>query len=173
VELSKLREVLTRDEADRVADVFTTHQRFIEAVASRYAPSYDHVPDIVQAVGVEVCRGLNGFRAESEITTWLFRVTVNTARNYYRHENRQTRKAEALAAALGQTPDIGIDPDDAIAEEERKAALEEAITQLHPKHRRAIRNQLQSRGVSCSSKWTRLRARRRLRRLLTGNPRLD
>lgn len=76
------RAQLTPADQDRVAEVFQTHRRFLENVARQHAPSPDHVPDIVQAVGMKMCQSLNGFRGESELQTWLYRVTVNTARDH-------------------------------------------------------------------------------------------
>ena len=65
------RDVLNEAERDRVADVFQAHRGFVESVAAQHVPHPQDIPDVVQAVAVQVCRGLNGFRDESQLTTWL------------------------------------------------------------------------------------------------------
>lgn len=88
---------LTDTEATQVGEVFDTHARFIEAVARRHSRAPQDVPDIVQSVGVQICRTLRGFRGDAGITTWLYRVTVNTAIDNWRLERRQLEKVrEAL-----------------------------------------------------------------------------
>ncbi len=175
------RTQLTDDEAARVSAVFTTHQTFIEAVAARHAPTPADVPDIVQSVGVKMCIGLNGFRSESEITTWLYRITVNAARTHYKREYsfERTRATAAVQSSLGNDgPAVGLaddatlDPDDQVEANERLQALEEALAQLLPAEQDAIRYKLQDRGVLSSSRWDRYRGMRRLRRLLADDPRL-
>lgn len=172
------RDQLTEAEAARAADVFTTHQRFIENVVRRHAPTPDHVPDIVQAVAVKICRGLNGFRNESQLTTWLFRVTVNTARSYYRQERRHLRAVEAVTTR--PVPEPFVDPDDQVIEAERAAALQDGIDQLKPFYRdviqndlKRVRNEFPGSTVELGSKASRHRARRALRRHLADDPRLD
>lgn len=164
------RDQLTEAEAARVADVFTTHHRFLEHVARQHAPSPDHVPDIVQAVGIQVCRGLNSFRDEANLTTWLYRVTVNTARTYYRREKRHLLAVEA--ATNYPDPDTVLDPDDQLVEGRRRAALSEALDRMKPLHQQLIREELAGAGVLSCRKSSRHRARRQLRQLLADDPRL-
>jgi len=167
------RPPLTDDEARRVAEVFTEHQAFIEAVARRHAQSSDHVQDIVQSVGVRICQGLPGFRNESKPATWIYRLTVNMARTYYLQEWRQQRNAEAFQEHVKQLPEPAFDPDDHIANVEMAEALDEAVDQLIPQHQVAVRNELSGSVVLSHSRWTKLRARRRLKELLTNDPRVD
>jgi RNA polymerase sigma-70 factor (ECF subfamily) len=161
---------LTECEAHRVGEVLQSHHRLIEAVAARYAPSRDHVPDIIQEVGIKVCLGLGNFRGESQIRTWLYRITMNESINYWRREQRQARAVEAISKFPMDEPVI--DPDEAVQRRERVAALREAIQRLRPKQREAMRNQLQIPIVLSGSKATSNRARRTLRKLLTDDPRL-
>lgn len=162
---------MTEEEARRVEEVFVTHQRYIEAVAARHAPSIDDVPDIVQTVCLRLCRSLRGFREKSEITTWLFRVTVNTARDHYQQRQRHQRSVDAF---LEGRNDVIEDPDDCAIRGERVEALREAIVSLRANHRQALGNDFQQAGVLPSSIRVRKhRARLKLRRLLEGDPRLN
>lgn len=170
VPMGKLKDILTDEEAERAGDVFSTHQRFIESVAAQHAAP-DQVPDIVQDVAVRVCRGLNGFRSESEITTWLYRVTVNRARSHYQRERRQHLAVEAITT--NPVPEPTFHPDDHVAEGERLAALSAAVERLRPQDRAIICDEVQDVGVLLHDRRARHRARQRLKQLLVDDPRLE
>lgn len=87
---------LTEAEAAHVGQVFDAHHGFIEAVARRHTRSVQDVADVVQTVGVQVCRRLSGFRGQAGITTWLYRVTVNAAIDGWRSEQRLVKARQAL-----------------------------------------------------------------------------
>jgi RNA polymerase sigma factor (sigma-70 family) len=157
---------LTADHRAHVESVLLQHGRFIEAVATKCAPSYDLVPDIVQEVRVRVCQSLHTFREHANIRTWLFAITRNTAVSIHRREHRVEAGRERLAA---HTVDEVIDIEaDLIAEDDQRQRLRlmgRAIDQLSPRQREAVRNMLAPHGVSPNrDKTTLFRARSRMRR---------
>lgn len=175
------RTELTEAEAARVADVFQTHHRFIENVARQHAISDDAVPDIVQGVGMQICLGLNGFRGESELRTWLYRVTVNQARDNYHRERRQQRTVEAVIAQ--PMPDKVEDPDQNVLCTERLDALREAVERLRPPYRVAIETEIRNQTgpvdvqtdqetKEATLKTRRWRGRQALKSILAEDPRV-
>ncbi len=156
----------------RVEAVFDQHGRFIEAVAFRHASNPQDVPDIVQTVAVTVCQKLNGFRGDSELQTWLFRVTVNAARSFYRTESRFQAVRGRLADHVQTQVHPVEDPDQVVVEHRRLAALQDAVARLRPQHQAVVRHELSGSGVQCSNA-ARYRARKRLRDLLAGDIRLQ
>lgn len=150
---------LDETESERVASVFEANRAFIEAVASRHASNPSDVPDIVQNVGVSLCRNLDGFRSEANIKTWLFTVTRNAARDHYRREGRQERTRTAYETLV---PQPVIHPDDTVVQGERLSAIRDAVGRLREPHRRVIHNLLSETGVQEIDKGTRFRARHAL-----------
>lgn len=165
------RDVLTEAEAERVGSVFEAHRVFVESVARQHSPHPQDVPDIVQAVAVQVCRGLNGFRDECEIRGWLYRVTVNTARSHFRRERRVARAVEAVTQ-LQPPPEPVPDPDQVAIQGERLAALHEAVDRLRPTYRAAVRDLLSGCSV-ISDRSRRYRAKQELADLLADDPRVN
>lgn len=163
------RDVLNEAERERVADVFQSHRGFVESVAARHVAHPQDVPDVVQAVAVQVCRGLNGFRDEAQLTTWLYRVTVNTARTHFRRERRQARAVEAIQCQ--PAPEPAVDPDEQVIMGERSQALHDALERLQPDRSQALRDQMSGCSV-ISDRTKRYWARRDLRDLLAGDPRV-
>ncbi len=57
------------------------YQHKVASLVSRYVPSGD-VPDVVQEAFIKAYRALDSFRGDSAFYTWLYRIAVNTAKNY-------------------------------------------------------------------------------------------
>jgi RNA polymerase sigma factor (sigma-70 family) len=184
---------LTEAEAEHVGDVFAAHADFVATVARRHSSAPDAVPDIVQTVGVHVCRSLRGFRGTSGITTWLYRMTVNAARDHWRAERRQEHVHRVLLERRpggirrsGPYPDAGEFPTDVLVEapdqaalatqheevvrQERAVALRGLVERLRPAQAAVMRDTLDGTPVQRTRKNTQTRARQRLRDLVTSDP---
>jgi RNA polymerase sigma-70 factor (ECF subfamily) len=61
--------------------------RRIRQIARRYA-SADAVDDLTQDILVRLWRSWPRFRGDSEPTTWVYRVALNAAMTYVKHEMR-------------------------------------------------------------------------------------
>nr|WP_086940266.1 RNA polymerase sigma factor RpoE [Thaumasiovibrio occultus] len=56
---------------------------------SRYVSNSGDVPDVAQEAFIKAYRALPGFRGESAFYTWLYRIAVNTAKNYLVSQGRR------------------------------------------------------------------------------------
>ena len=65
------------------------YQYKIHAIVSRYIKDFDEVNDVVQEAFIKAYRALGNFRGESQFYTWLYRIAVNTAKNYLVARNRR------------------------------------------------------------------------------------
>lgn len=133
---------LTDAQAARAEAVFMEHRRFIESVAKRYASRVDDVPDITQSVGMRICRKLDGFRGESHLRTWLFRVTVNVCNDHYRSQHRYDKGVEALTVVADVGPTI--DPDEVAHFSSTLDRVRRATSAMDAPHRNALRDLVRS-----------------------------
>ena len=76
------------------------YQHKIANLVSRYMSSSAEVEDVTQEAFIKAYRGLANFRGDSAFYTWMYRIAVNTAKNY-------------LVAASRRTPDIAVDAQEA------------------------------------------------------------
>lgn len=76
------------------------YQGRIAKLISRYVYDAGEVEDVTQEAFIKAYRGLANFRGDSAFYTWMYRIAINTAKNY-------------LVAASRKTPDIGVDAQDA------------------------------------------------------------
>ena len=101
--------------------------------------------DVAQEVFLKVFRKVSGFRSESSLKTWIYRIAVNEARNQCRWFNRHRGKEIGLepAEASGQGPqdwlsDPGRSPYQTALDQETHALIEWALSQVSPNYRAAV-----------------------------------
>jgi RNA polymerase sigma-70 factor, ECF subfamily len=110
--------------------VYRRHQKFVFGVCSRYTGSRSDAEDLTQETFVKVFRGLAGFRQESELGTWLYRMAVNTCLDYLRKRKRENRN---LADFIDSMVVYNLDPDgDRVL---AKLELERILGHLRPQLR--------------------------------------
>lgn len=72
------------------------YQNRVAGLLTRYV-ARDDIPDIVQESFIKAYRSLESFRGESAFYTWLYRIAVNTAKNYLTAQGRRPPKEDILA----------------------------------------------------------------------------
>ena len=72
-----------------------THKALIFKVVRAYTFMAMDQEDLFQEISIQVWRSIPTFRHESSVTTWLYRISLNTAIKWVRKERRHTQ-AETL-----------------------------------------------------------------------------
>ncbi len=75
---------------------YERYHRRVRGHLFRLLASEADVDDALQTVFTRAFTGLATFKGESSLKTWLYRITVNTARNSMRHDFRQSRLKRAF-----------------------------------------------------------------------------
>jgi len=142
---------LVRDDSDaalvaraRTGDVgafgelVNRYSRTVYAAVSRMIDDRDDIDDIAQEVFVLAYRSIASFRGDSEFSTWIYRIAINTTikqmkkmkvRKAASIDDPATGLADALVSSDGERPER-------IAEKKaRDEALKRAIEKLPEKHR--------------------------------------
>jgi RNA polymerase sigma-70 factor, ECF subfamily len=65
------------------------YQHRIAALISRFIRDPDEVQDVAQEAFIKAYRALANFRGDSQFYTWLYRIAINTAKNYLVARNRR------------------------------------------------------------------------------------
>ncbi|MCE2680979.1 MAG: RNA polymerase sigma factor RpoE [Burkholderiales bacterium] len=65
------------------------YQRKVGRLLSRMVRDPDDIEDIVQDSFIKAYKALNNFRGESAFYTWLYRIAINTAKNFLVASNRR------------------------------------------------------------------------------------
>lgn len=65
------------------------YQHKIAKLISRYVRDRREVEDVTQEALIKAYRAIGGFRGDSAFYTWLYRISVNTAKNYLESQGRR------------------------------------------------------------------------------------
>ncbi|MDA0272594.1 MAG: RNA polymerase sigma factor RpoE [Proteobacteria bacterium] len=65
------------------------YQHKIAGLISRYVRDSDEVQDVTQEAFIKAYRALPRFRGDSAFYTWLYRIAINTAKNYLVSRSRR------------------------------------------------------------------------------------
>jgi RNA polymerase sigma-70 factor (ECF subfamily) len=82
-------------EADAFATLFHLHRGRVYAVCLRMTNNPADADDLTQEAFIQAFRKLSTFRGESALSTWLHRVTVNTALMHFRRQSAPRAALEA------------------------------------------------------------------------------
>jgi RNA polymerase sigma factor (sigma-70 family) len=70
-------------------EVVREHQEFVFRTLARMTGAGEHVEDLAQEVFLRLYRGLEGFRGEAKLTTWLYRITLNVAQDEWKRRKKE------------------------------------------------------------------------------------
>ncbi len=65
------------------------YQHRVAKLIARYVRDRHEVEDVTQEALIKAYRAIGGFRGESAFYTWLYRIAVNTAKNYLETQGRR------------------------------------------------------------------------------------
>ena len=75
-----------KDIEKEFVDIVEQNQRLIYKVCYIYTDNNDTLNDLYQDVMVNLWRGCTKFKGNSNISTWIYRIALNTCISYYRKE---------------------------------------------------------------------------------------
>ncbi|MCP4394981.1 MAG: RNA polymerase sigma factor [Alphaproteobacteria bacterium] len=73
------------------------HYMMIFKTAYKWCGTRENAEDISQEVCLKLAHNLHKFGNQSKFTTWVYRVIINTAKDYQKKINNQIKKEQAFA----------------------------------------------------------------------------
>lgn len=120
--------------------VYNTAVRYLSAAAQ----TTEAADDIAQNSFIKAWRSLSSFRGECLFSTWLFRITANSARDYIRHKSRHSTVSLTTSDDDDEEKEWDIPvtsgddvPEASLEKKELIAGVRRAIEQL-PEDQRAV-----------------------------------
>jgi RNA polymerase sigma-70 factor (ECF subfamily) len=105
-------------------EMINTYRGIIYKVCQVYGYEKEYREDLFQEIVLQLWKSFPGFRKESRISTWMYRVALNTAVSHFRKEVRKPERLKITKAEI-QIPDLSFSD-----ESENLLLLDEAIRQL-------------------------------------------
>lgn len=96
---------------ERFLDLVHEHQGIVGRVCSLYARGADDRDDLYQEIVLQLWRAYPSFRGDAKVSTWMYRVALNTALLSRRRRSRrpETTTGIDLAGTVAAAPDHGGD----------------------------------------------------------------
>ncbi|MBE02382.1 RNA polymerase sigma factor RpoE [Marinobacter lutaoensis] len=110
------------------------YQSRVASIISRYVYDPQEVMDLAQETFVKAYRAIDRFRGDSAFYTWLYRIAVNTAKNFLESRGRRPQPSADVAEAEnfddGRRLRDPASPERLLQREQLQEALSRAIAQL-------------------------------------------
>lgn len=87
-------------------DLIRTHQGLLFKVTSIYTDNKQDQEDLFQEVVFQLWKYFDSFRNESKITTWMYRVAMNTAISHLRKRKRRPDSISIADTIIKETETI-------------------------------------------------------------------
>ncbi|MBB5707307.1 RNA polymerase sigma factor [Sphingopyxis panaciterrulae] len=128
--------IATRGGGAAFEAIMRRYNQLLFRTARGMVRSDEEAEDVVQQAWMQAWRALSGFRAESKLSTWLVRITVNEALGRLRRKSAQIIPLEAAMmstdndtrSALTEAPNRG--PEQSAARSEIRTLIETRIDLL-------------------------------------------
>jgi RNA polymerase sigma-70 factor (ECF subfamily) len=117
-------------DADAFEELYRQHARRLYSLVVRMIGSAQDAEDLLQEVFLQAYRKLPGFRGESTLGTWLYRLTMNHCLDHLR--GRQAKMSRATASIDEESVDEPAAPDPVVPSAISRMDLERAIEALPP-----------------------------------------
>lgn len=119
------------------------YQYKLQAIVGRFIRDTDEVADVTQEAFIKAYKALPKFRGDSQFYTWLYRIAINTAKNYLVSKSRRPANTDIDVQDAEQfsNNDKLIDeatPENSIMTEELAAIIKNALNALPEDLRTAL-----------------------------------
>ena len=111
------------------------YQHRVAALIARFVQDPQEVEDVAQEAFIKAYRALPLFRGDSAFYTWLYRIAVNTAKNYLVARSRRPPAQDLEIDEVEPTETGSVlheieSPEGSLSTSELKAAIEAAVDSL-------------------------------------------
>jgi RNA polymerase sigma-70 factor, ECF subfamily len=110
------------------------HRRSVYQVCYRFVGNHEDASDLSQETFVKAWRGLRGFKGQAQLSTWLYRIAVNTCLNRVQARALPTEPIDSDAFEDTASDDPGA----RVLRDERARAVRRAIARLPEKQRATL-----------------------------------
>ncbi len=122
-------------------------ERPVYAICFRLLGDAEDARDAAQETFLKIYRGLNSFRGESGLKTWIYRIAINQAMNQQRWWRRR-RKEETISLDLSRNDSetslgstllgTSASPEEVAIESERERRIMRALAEIKKEYRAAL-----------------------------------
>lgn len=107
-------------------NLVNANKGIIHKITKMYMDTSDDRKDLFQEIVLQLWKAYPGFKGNSKFSTWMYRVSLNTALVFLRKESRKVGQME-----LDENIEVAADTGDSREQEERLALFYTAVQELN------------------------------------------
>jgi len=124
-----------REAFDRIV---ARYRRDVYRISYRMAGNHQDADDVAQETFLRAFRALRGFRGDSALRTWLFRIALNLSVNAGRARTARRQEDRDVESMADEMPAGPSRSESRLLEEERARRVRRAIEGLPPRQKQVI-----------------------------------
>ncbi|WP_163103116.1 RNA polymerase sigma factor [Peribacillus alkalitolerans] len=121
-----------RGDKTAMTELIRQYAPIVEKFAYQMGNSRNDIEDITQEVFIKVFRFINQF-SQAKFTTWLYKITLNVTKDYYRKKQSQTKKLFFFQRQRNVVIEPGTE--EGVLQSEEDRYLHQCILELDEKYR--------------------------------------
>lgn len=113
------------------------YQALVMSICINLLGNRQHAEDVAQEVFLQVYKSAKKFQRKSKLSTWIYRIALNSSLNYIRHnkkfmltKNISSNQEDQPKKTAGHPASNWTGPDMALEKKERREMLQKAIDSL-------------------------------------------
>ena len=118
--------------------LYASHAQQVARWVARLGGTDIDVDDVVQEVFVAVHRQLPGFRGESQVSTWLYRITANQVGERRRRDRWRRWLGGSADDVAGHLPSPTLTPVEALERREVSARVYKILNSMNERYRTLV-----------------------------------
>lgn len=135
---TELIKKIQQGKKDAFNKLIPIYQTYVYKVALKYLHSKEDAEDLMQEVFIKLYKNLKDFKFKSNFKTYLYRITINSACNYYKQKKRIQSRTNPLINEEGQFISNLVNIDEKFIENETISDLKKTISNLPENHKTII-----------------------------------
>jgi RNA polymerase sigma-70 factor (ECF subfamily) len=152
-EILEIVKRVTRGDTEAFGDLVGEYESFVYNTICQTIGNKNEAYDVSQEVFIKAFKAIKQFKGESKFSTWLYRITLNAAKDYLRF-NKKTRNNVSLTDYTEDDENSGdlntskppepieesdsSRPEEAFERKEKQRVIREAIQNLTEDHRNVV-----------------------------------
>lgn len=97
---------LGKSREERFLDLVNSHKELVAKVCFLYSGPGAPAEDLYQEVMANIWEGLDSFRGEAKVSTWMYRMAINTCITWHRRNDRHSRERVSLEDLISEPADM-------------------------------------------------------------------
>lgn len=118
--------------------LISDYQKKVFNICYRYIGSYEDASELAQEVFIKVYKNISGFKEQSSLSTWIYKIAVTTCIDEIRRQKKHITVSIDDEEKKIEIPDYQGNPCEAVEKKEMKELVQAAIKDLNEDHREVI-----------------------------------